>query len=67
MSTILIKADSKTNKELYKLAKKMGGDVYSLKDEQFEDFALGVLMNKVKTNQLASKEEILRKLKNVRK
>lgn len=59
MSTILIKADSKTNKELYKLAKKMGGNVYSLKDEQFEDFAMGILMNKEKTNQIVCKEEIL--------
>jgi len=63
MSAILIKADSKVNKEIYKLAKKLGGDVYSLKEEQFEDFALGVLMDKVKTNQLVSKEEILKKLK----
>jgi len=63
MSVILIKADSKTNKEIYKLAKKLGGDVFSLKEEQFEDFTLGILMDKVKTNQLVSKEEIMKKLK----
>lgn len=64
MSAILIKANSKTNKEIYKLAKKLGGDVYSLKEEQFEDIALGMLMDKVKTNQLVSKEEILKKIRN---
>ncbi|MEO8446107.1 MAG: hypothetical protein ABI528_01360 [bacterium] len=62
MSAILIKADSKINKEIYKLAKKLGGEVYSLKEKQFEDFALGILMDNLKTNQLVSREEIFKKL-----
>lgn len=62
ISAILIKEDSKTNNEIYKFAKKLGGDVYSLKDEQFEDFTLGVLMDRVKTNQLVNREEIIKKL-----
>ncbi|MEZ4822622.1 MAG: hypothetical protein R2942_09445 [Ignavibacteria bacterium] len=39
------------------MAKKLVGDVYTLKEEQFEDFALGMLMDKVKTNELVSKEK----------
>lgn len=39
----------------------MGRDVYSLREEQFEDFVLGVLMDKVKTNELVSREEIMKK------
>lgn len=38
MGAILIKSDSKTTREIYKLAKKLGGNVYSLKEEHFEDF-----------------------------
>lgn len=63
MSTILIKADKQSNKILSELAKKLGGDVIDMKDEQFEDFMLGKLMDKVKTGKTVSKETILRKLK----
>ncbi len=63
MSPIIIKADVKSNKILSDLAKKLGGNVLSLKDEQFEDFALGNLMNKVKTNEIVSKDVIMKKLK----
>ncbi len=49
MSTILIKADKQSNKILSDLAKKLGGNVIDLKDDQFEDFLLGTMMDKVKT------------------
>jgi hypothetical protein len=61
MSTILIKADKQSNKILAELAKKLGGNVIDLKDEQFEDFMLGNLMDKVKTGKTVSKESILKK------
>lgn len=63
MSTILIKADKQSNKILSELAKKLGGDVINMKDEQFEDLMLGTMMDKVKTGKTVSKDTIIRKLK----
>ncbi len=42
------------------IEKKIAGGINSLNDNQIEDFALGMLMDKVKTNELVSKEEILK-------
>lgn len=63
MSTILIKADKQSNKILAELAKKLGGNVIDMKDDQFEDFLLGGLMDKVKTNKTVPKSVILKKLR----
>ena len=63
MGAIIIKADTKSNKILFDLAKKLGADVLSLRDEQFEDFALGTLMDSIKTGENVSREEIMKKLK----
>lgn len=63
MSAILIKADIKSNKLLSMLAKHLGANVFTVKDEQVEDLTLGNLMQKVKTNQLVSKDVIMQKLK----
>jgi len=63
MSTILIKANKENNKILAELAKKLGGDVIDLKDEQFEDFLLGRLMDSTKTGKTVSREAIMKKLK----
>ena len=63
MSTILIKADKANNKILADLAKKLGGDVFNVDDEQFEDLMLGKLMDSVKTGKTVSKSTILKKLK----
>ncbi len=63
MSTILIKADKQSSKLLAELAKKLGGNVVDMKDEQFEDFMLGTVMNKVKTGKTVSRASILKKLK----
>jgi hypothetical protein len=63
MSAIVIQADTKSNKILSDLAKKLGAKVLALKDDQYEDFALGSLMDKVKTNETVSREIILKKLR----
>jgi hypothetical protein len=63
MSVILIKTDKQNSKILSELAKKLGGDVIDMKEDQFEDFMLGNLMDKVKTGKTVSKESILKKLK----
>jgi hypothetical protein len=63
MTTILIKADKESNKILSELAKKLGGAVVNMKDEQVEDLMLGRMMNKAKTGKTVSKAAILKKLK----
>ncbi len=63
MSAILIKANKQNNKILAELAKKLGGDVIDLKDEQFEDFLLGQLMDSTKTGKTVSREVIMKKLR----
>ena len=63
MSAILIKANKQNNKILAELAKKLGGDVIDLKDEQFEDFLLGRLMDSSKTGKTVSREAIMKKLR----
>lgn len=64
MSAIIIRTKSVENLKLLKdLATKLGGDVLSIRDEQYEDFALGKLMTAVKTNQTVSREAIMSKLR----
>ena len=62
MSAIVIKTDSKSSKILKDLAKKLGGSVFSINDNQYEDIALGTLMDKEKTGETVSREEIMKKL-----
>lgn len=62
MSAIIINVDTKSNKILAKLAKKLGGNVLSIDDNQYEDIALGVLMDKEKRGESVSREKILKKL-----
>jgi hypothetical protein len=64
MGAIVIKADKKSNKILAELAKKLGGNVFTMEDDQFEDFALGLMMDKVKTSETVSRDSIIKKLKN---
>jgi hypothetical protein len=64
MSAIIIKADNQSNKILTDLAKKLGGDVLKLKDDQFEDLMLGSLMDSVKTGKTVSRESVIAILKN---
>jgi hypothetical protein len=63
MSTIVIKADKESSKILSELAKKLGGNVYDLKDDQFEDLMLGMMMDSVKTGKTVSRSTIMKKLK----
>lgn len=63
MGAIIIKADKKSNKILSDLAKKLGGNVMTIADDQYEDFALGALMDSVKTGKTVSRESIMHQLK----
>jgi len=63
MSAIIIKADDQSNKLLKELAKKLGASFLSLDDEQYEDFMLGSIMDSEKTNEMVSRESIVKKLK----
>ena len=63
MSTIIIKTDKQSSKILSELAKRLGGNVIDLKDDQFEDFMLGNLMDKIKTDKTVSRESVLKKLR----
>ncbi|MGV8134369.1 MAG: hypothetical protein AB2L20_04075 [Mangrovibacterium sp.] len=63
MGAIIIKADKKSNKILADLAKKLGGNVINLEDDQYEDFALGARMDSEKTGEIVSRESIMQKLR----
>lgn len=63
MSTIVIKADKQSSKILSELAKKLGGNVYDLKDDQFEDLMLGMMMDSVKTEKTVSRSTVMKNLK----
>lgn len=62
MGAIIVKADKKSNKLLSELARKLGGSVLNLEDEQFEEIVLGTAMDAVKTGELADRDKIMRKL-----
>ena len=62
MSAIVIKADNQNAKILRELAKKLGASVLSINEEQYEDLALGTLMNRVKTGKTVNRESIMKKL-----
>ena len=62
MSAIVIKADSKSNKILKDLAKKLGANVLNMNDTQYEDFLLGSIINSEKTGEDVSKEEVIKKI-----
>lgn len=63
MSTILIKADTKISRLLLSIAKRLGAQTIQLRDEQFEYFALGQLMEEKKTGEKVSRDVIMGKLK----
>ena len=63
MGAIIIKADKKSNKLLSELAKKLGGDVMNVNDDQFEDLALGMAMENIKTGELVDRDVVLNQLK----
>jgi|LakMenE18May11ns_1017448.scaffolds.fasta_scaffold7413217_1 hypothetical protein len=63
MGAIIIKADHKINKLLKELAVQLGAVVTNVKDEHYEDFMLGTLMDSKKIGEIVSREEIFKKLK----
>jgi hypothetical protein len=62
MSTIIIKSDEKSNKLLKELAKQLGADVVTLKDDQYEDFILGNIIDSEKTGKDASRSDVFPKI-----
>ena len=62
MGAVVIKINAKSNQLISRLAKELGGKVISIDDEQYEDIALGKLMDDEKTNEIVSREEIMRKI-----
>ena len=63
MGAIIIRADQKSSKLLKELAVKLGAVVTNVKDEHYEDFMLGTLMDSEKTGEIVSREEVFKKLK----
>ena len=63
MGALVVKINKKNNQLISRLVKELGGDVLSINDEQYEDLALGNLMDEVKTNEDVDKELVLKKLK----
>ena len=62
MSAIVIKADNQNTKILKELAKKLGANVLNINEEQYEDLALGLLMEKSKTGETVTRDSIMKKL-----
>ena len=62
MSAIVIKTDNQNTKILKELAKKLGANVLNINEEQFEDFALGLLMDRSKTGETVGRDSIMKKL-----
>ncbi len=63
MSALIIKADKKSKKILSDLAKKLGGNVMSINDEQLEDLVFGKMIDDAKTGETVSKEDFLKSLR----
>ena len=63
MGAIIIRADQKSSKLLKELAVQLSAVVTNVKDEHYEDFMLGTLMDSEKTGEIVSREEIFKKLK----
>jgi hypothetical protein len=64
MGALVIKIDKRNNQLMSRLAKELGGKVIIIDDEQYEDLALGKLMNDVKTGETVDYEIIMKKLRN---
>ncbi len=66
MGALVVKISRKNNQLISRLVKELGGDVLSINDEQYEDLALGRLMDEVKTNEDVDKDLVFKKLRNGR-
>ncbi|MBK7234002.1 MAG: hypothetical protein IPH93_17485 [Saprospiraceae bacterium] len=63
MSAIIIKTDRKSTKLIASLAKQLGANVLDVKEQQYEDFLLGAIMDKEKTGKTVSRDTVMKKLK----
>jgi hypothetical protein len=63
MGSSFLRADHKSNKHLKELALQLGAVVTNVKDEHYEDFMPGTLMDSEQTGEKVSREEIFKKLK----
>lgn len=63
MGAIVIKSDSKSLKLIMEIAKRMGGQVAKLDDDQLEDFTFGEMLKEAKTGLSVNRETIMQKLK----
>jgi hypothetical protein len=66
MGALVVKISKKNNQLISRLVKELGGDVLSINDEQYEDLAMGRLMEEVKTNVDVNKDLVFKKLRNGR-
>lgn len=62
MGALVIKADQRSNKILKELAERLGANVTSMDEKQYEEFLLGSLMDAEKTGKKSSRSTILKKL-----
>lgn len=62
MGAIVIKADNRSRKILKELAEQLGAQVTDIKDDQYEDFLLGQIMDSEKTGKTVSRTKIFNKL-----
>jgi hypothetical protein len=63
MGAIVIKSDSKSLRLISELAKRLGGEVSKLDQEQLEDFTFGEMLKEAKTGKIVNRETIMQKLK----
>jgi hypothetical protein len=63
MGSGFIRTDHKSSKLLKELAVQPGAVVTNVKDEHYEDFMPGTLMDSDKTGEIVSREEIFKKLR----
>lgn len=64
MGAVVIKLDKKNNRLISKLVKELGGKVIVIDDEQYEDFALGKIMDQEKTGDNADRNAVMKKIRN---
>lgn len=63
MTTLIIHNNKKKSKLIASFATELGGKVIEISEDITEEIALGKYMNNIKTNELASKESVLNKLR----
>ncbi|HNS17689.1 MAG TPA: hypothetical protein PKH94_00125 [Bacteroidales bacterium] len=62
MDAIVIQTDRKNARILKELARKLGAKVFNINEEQYEDLAMGLLMERSKTGESVSRDSILKQL-----